>query len=615
MENIIECSICLEKYDKKEKLPRILTCGHTFRTSCLIKIKEKNKPDNKIKCPLDLKIEYDKNNIEEIPINRVIVDLLDLNLSEKLNEDKNKSDKNKNLFLNVKNKLQSLFNLYDFSQKEITDSLSYLLLSKEKCENSIINYYETLVNKLINRKEYMLNILYNYIDEKNSYYNLLLEKLSSLSKLSKDKLKRVETAIKIQENNEISDSDKINFISSLDLNILEDNDFIKQLNFTLNEIKSGYIPTILYDKNENIEKFAETVINYLTLNIENIINYSQYENSINSRLKLLKDNNNNNNNKSNEDNDDSFNLFVNEKDINKKEKTDKKLNHFFDNKIQNLSDSISQIDLSQNQITKLLWFNQGSNKIYSYDLILDNQSWKEINNINDFIIPISPSITQLSNDIAFISGGYSKLNEVSKKTYLYHKGIFKLLPDMFNERRNHFSLKVNNNIYICGGIDKNSEHLNLCEKYSFQFDKWIKCSSLNTERSHLSLCNINNKYIYAFGGENKKEGFLDSIEKYNILGDKWETLKVKLPYKLECVGCISVSSKEIVIFGGYCPKKIKRETIIKYNVDTQLINFSNKQLNILGWSIYMPIKINNYINVILGGDENEKPIIEKIQFF
>ncbi len=33
----------------------------------------------------------------------------------------------------------------------------------------------------------------------------------------------------------------------------------------------------------------------------------------------------------------------------------------------------------------------------------------------------------------------------------------------------------------------------------------------------------------------------------------------------------------------------------------------------LGWSIYMPIKIENYIYVILGGDENEKPIIEKFQ--
>ena len=144
MENILECSICLEKYDKKEKLPRILKCGHTFCTSCLIKIKEKNKPNNKIKCPLDLKIGSETNNIEDVPINRVLVDLIDLNIEEKLKNEKN----NKNIFIEVKKKLQSLFDIYDVSQKEITDSLSYLLLSKEKCENSIINYYETLINKL-----------------------------------------------------------------------------------------------------------------------------------------------------------------------------------------------------------------------------------------------------------------------------------------------------------------------------------------------------------------------------------------------------------------------------------------------------------------------------------
>ena len=609
MENIIECSICLERYDKKEKLPRILTCGHTFCTSCLIKIKEKNKPDNKIKCPLDSKLEADKNSIEEIPINRVIVDLLDLNLPEKIKEDKNKQNKNdSNIFLNVKNKLQSLYSLYDFSTKEISDSLSYLLLSKEKCENSIINYYDTLINKLINRKEYMLNILYNYIDEKNSYYNLLLEKLSSLSKLSKDKIKKVDTAIKIQEKNDISDTDKIDFISSLDLNSLEDNDFIKQLNFTLNEIKSGYIPTVLYDKNENIEKFAETVINYLTLNIENIINYSEYENSINSNIKQLKENND-----SKKEIDNSFSLFKEENIQKKKDEAHKKLNHFFDNKINELSNSFSKMDLSNSPITKLLWFNQGTYKIFSYDLTGNNQIWKEINNMNNFTIPISPSISQLSNDIAFISGGCTKINEVSKKCYLYKKGKFELLNDMFNERRNHFSLRVNEYIYVCGGIDNNSNHLNSCEKYSLQYEKWIKCSPLNIERSHLSLCNVNNKYIYAIGGENKKNGFLDSIEKYSILGDSWECMKIKLPYKLECVGCITSNNKEIVIFGGYCPQKIKRETIIKYNIDTQKINFSDKQLNILGWSIYMPIKINNNINVILGGDENEQPIIEKFQ--
>ena len=162
-------------------------------------------------------------------------------------------------------------------------------------------------------------------------------------------------------------------------------------------------------------------------------------------------------------------------------------------------------------------------------------------------------------------------------------------------------------------MDKNSNYISSCEKFSLQYEKWTKCSSLNMERSHLSLCNINNKYIYALGGENKIIGFLDTIEKYSIIGDVWELIQVKLPYKLECVGCIGVSHNEIIIFGGYCPKKIKRESILKYNVNSHRIEFSSKQLNILGWSIYMPIKIGNKINVILGGEENEKPIIEKFE--
>ena len=415
MENIIECSICLEKYDKKEKLPRILTCGHTFCTSCLIKIKEKNKQENKIRCPLDSKIEYEKNNIEEIPINRIIFDLLDLNLPTKLNDKKNKSGNNNNIFMNAKDKLKSLYYLYDFSQKEISESLNYLLISKEKCENSIVDYYETLINKLINRKEYMLNILYNYINEKNSYYNLLLEKLNTLMKLSKEKIIKLETAIKIQEKSEISDSDKINFISSLELNILEDNDFIKQLNFTLNEIKSGYIPTVLYDKNENIEKYAETVINYLTLNLENIINYGEYENSANNKLKNLK---NKNELKSNEEDESSFNLLKDSVNIKNKKEEKENYNKLIYNKINDLSNLISEINLENSEISKLLWFNQGSTKIYYYDLIKDDQIWKEINNINNFIIPISPSITQLSK---FYNSDISQYNPIIKRYSIYFR--------------------------------------------------------------------------------------------------------------------------------------------------------------------------------------------------
>ena len=604
----------MKKYNKKDKLPRILICGHTFCTSCLQKIKTKNISEKQIKCPIDLKIGYENNNIDEIPINRVVVDLIDLKIEEKLKNENNA----KNIFLDVKEKLQSLFRIYDFSQKDISDSLSYLLLSKEKCENSIINYYDTLISKLINRKEYMLNLLYNYIDEKNTFYNLLLEKLNSLVKLCQDKLLKIETAIKIQEKNKISNSEQINFISSLGLDTLEDNDFIKQLNSVLNEIKSGFIPTILYDKNENIEGYAEAVINYLTLNIENLNSFSEYDNSINSKLNNIKNNNNNNQNimnienNINNDNDD-FNLIKNEDDNNNhnKEKAKQKLNHFFNIKIQELNTTFDKLNLNE-PITKLLWFHQGRQNIFSFDLIANN-GWEEINNINNFIIPISPSIIQLTNESAFFSGGCLQINKVSKTCFFYNKGIFKEKQKMLKERRNHSSIRVNNHIYICGGMDNNSTHINSCEKYSLQYEKWIKCSSLNIERSHLSLCNMNNKYIYALGGENKINGFLDSIEKYSIIGDTWELINVKLPYKLECVGCIGVSHQEIIIFGGYCPQKIKRETIIKYNITNHQINFSSKQLNMLGWSIFMPIKIGNCINVILGGDENEKPIIEKFE--
>ena len=611
MENIVECSICLEKYNKKDKLPRILSCGHTFCTSCIKKIKSKNTNENHIKCPIDLKIGFETNNVEEIPINRIVVDLIDLNIDEKINNEEN----TKNIILDVKEKIQSLFKIYDFSQKEITNSLSYLLLAKEKCENSIINYYDTLMSKLVNRKEYMLNLLYNYINEKDSFYNLLLEKLNSLSKLSQEKLSKIETVIKIQEKNKISNTDQINFISSLDLENLEDNDFIKQLNFVLNELKSGYFPTILYDRNENIEGFAEAVINYLTLNIENINNDSAFDNTINSKIKNIENNDSQDNqnlyNMENNNNsiDDNYNLLKSENI--KKEKAKKKLDHFFDSKIQELNTTFSKLNL-RDPIVQLLWFHQGTKNIFSYDLE-GRKGWQEINNINNFIIPISPSIIQLTNESAFFSGGFSEINNVSKNCYFYNKGIFKDKPNTLSERRNHSSIRVGNHIYVCGGMDKNSNHINTCEKFSLQYEKWTKCSSLNIERSHLSLCNMNNKYIYALGGENKINGFLDTIEKYSIIGDTWELVHVKMPYKLECVGCIGVSHSEIIIFGGYCPQKIKRESIIKYNINNHQIEFSSKQLKILGWSIYMPIKIGNHINVILGGDENQKPIIEKFE--
>ena len=68
------CDICMEEYDdndKSEKCPRILLCGHSFCTTCLKKIKLKNK---NIICPTCREI--DIREINKITINRAIYDLI-----------------------------------------------------------------------------------------------------------------------------------------------------------------------------------------------------------------------------------------------------------------------------------------------------------------------------------------------------------------------------------------------------------------------------------------------------------------------------------------------------------------------------------------------------------
>ena len=73
----------------------------------------------------------------------------------------------------------------------------------------------------------MLDLLYNYIEEKNLFDNLLLEKLTILSKLSQAKFTKKEISIKTQEKIKISYTDQINFIIPLEFGKIEDNDFIK----------------------------------------------------------------------------------------------------------------------------------------------------------------------------------------------------------------------------------------------------------------------------------------------------------------------------------------------------------------------------------------------------
>ena len=67
MENLLECAICMEKYNTTNKIPRILTCGHTFCSSCLEIICERSGIESSgISCPLDKTKGHQNKNVSEI---------------------------------------------------------------------------------------------------------------------------------------------------------------------------------------------------------------------------------------------------------------------------------------------------------------------------------------------------------------------------------------------------------------------------------------------------------------------------------------------------------------------------------------------------------------------
>ncbi len=595
MDNIIECSICMEKYNSKLKIPRILKCGHTFCSKCLEILAKKDINNNGFQCPIDKNIGHINKNINEIPINRLILDIIDMNNQNP------KIEKKKLTHINeMKNKLKKYNLNYTENQEKIKESLNLIINYKQKCEEDIINYYNNIINKFIERKDYLLNILNIYCNEKNNLYSYILKHLEKLLKLININSKKLEIFQKENKNNNISLADEINLISSLGFETLEDNTFNKDLNLILNEIKGDIYPQIIVKENNLnfITKLFDDLLNNVSLNIEafnlnNLNNYNFDYNNINVNYsmdfikqnlskknnKLIQDNNKNNNNNNNLDLSASFSLL-------------------------NISNFIEK-----NIISKILWFQQNSENIFSVDITNNNNlKWNKEENLNNFIIPEMFRVCQISNNSAFIIGGIYNM-KCSNKMILYKENKFYKKINMFLERRNHACLKIDNYIYVCGGIDINDNPMSQCEKYNIKEGKWVKISDMKIEKSHLSLCNINSNYLYSFGGENKINGILDVIEKYNIKNDIWDKLELKLPISNECINVVKKNEKEILIMGGFNLNFGAIQSVLNFDVENMTIDILNEKLEKSGWGIFNPIKYENNIFVFLGGEENIQPEI------
>ncbi|RNA27075.1 Programmed cell death 6, partial [Brachionus plicatilis] len=87
MENILECPICLARFDNNRRTPRLLPCQHNICSDCLLQLKATSKTQNSsFKCP-ECRRSF-SSNLELIPKSLVICQLMDLSKSETQNTQK-----------------------------------------------------------------------------------------------------------------------------------------------------------------------------------------------------------------------------------------------------------------------------------------------------------------------------------------------------------------------------------------------------------------------------------------------------------------------------------------------------------------------------------------------
>ncbi len=72
VENLITCDLCSKQYDD----PRLLPCSHTYCFNCIHKIISTNK--HYFQCPSCDGIKITQNDIDSLPSNRMIVDIIEL---------------------------------------------------------------------------------------------------------------------------------------------------------------------------------------------------------------------------------------------------------------------------------------------------------------------------------------------------------------------------------------------------------------------------------------------------------------------------------------------------------------------------------------------------------
>ena len=220
--SIFLCLNCSNEYNKINKKPRSLPCGHIFCEECVSSFIQKDIKGNYIICPLDKKI-HRNLNLPNIPI---CVQIL-----ENLPFDFNSNNENE-----ITNYINEVENKIKIIQKQIN--------SYKKVEQGIIDYFNDEIKKI---NKFFDSIIIEIQKKKNS----ILERITNIFKEQNMKIERnrkviLDYTLKLDEIIKTYESmtDKINFEEFLKEKKKTDKDLNTIISFINNNI-------VIEAKNQN----------------------------------------------------------------------------------------------------------------------------------------------------------------------------------------------------------------------------------------------------------------------------------------------------------------------------------------------------------------------------
>jgi len=188
-------------------------------------------------------------------------------------------------------------------------------------------------------------------------------------------------------------------------------------------------------------------------------------------------------------------------------------------------DSIQKdIYLKKNKSYFITYFNK---HIFKYDL--KKATWSKTN-LSKEITTECNAFCDIGNECLVITGGIEMNNpNVTSASYRYDstKKELGVITNMCLSRYNHAMMCILEDVFVMGGITKNSIQLKAVEKFNLNENKWVKMSNMRVERASPKVCfSYKANKLYVFGGLDDNNVPIKSIETYDIKTDRWLLIDV-----------------------------------------------------------------------------------------